>query len=192
MLPRPGHAAWGLAGFLCCFLPTLADAAQEATNTTVNVQRNGQVFEIQSVSRVLAGADVAWTVLTDYEGYVNFVPGMTQSRRLDGQPIRIEQRGEFGVLFIRMAVNVTLEVVEDPLSEIRFRALEGNVRSLNTTVKLRSDGAHVVVIYQSVIEPDFWVPPLIGTPLMRAAIRRKLEAVANEIERRATDMKAGQ
>ena len=185
MFPQPGRAAWGIFGVLCCLLPAVADAEKEAVTTTVNVDRDGPVFRIHSVSRVFSGRDTAWSVLTDYEGYVNFVPGMTRSHRLDGQPIRVEQRGEFGVLFLRMPVYVTLEVEERKPSEVRFRALEGNVRSLFTSVELRVDGDYTLVIYKSVIEPDFWVPPLIGTPLVRAAIARKLDAVALEIERRA-------
>lgn len=191
MLPRSGIAAWGAFCFLCCLAPGMHAAAQGPATTTVVVERNGEVFEIEAVSRVRAGSDVAWAVLTDYDGYVYFVPGMTQSRRLGGQPLRIDQRGEFGVLFFRKQVYSTLEVEENAPAEIRFHALSGNLRKLDTDVRLHVDGEHVVVAYQSVIEPDFWVPPLIGTPIVRAAIRRKLDAVANEIERRAREVSAG-
>ena len=187
MSHRPARAAWGLAGLVICLLPAMAIGSKDTPATTVEVERDGQVFEILSVSRILAGIDVAWAVLTDYEGYVNFVPGMTRSRQVSDQPIWIEQRGEFGVLFFRMPVYSTLEVEELPPATIRFHALEGNLRRLDTQVELHSDGDHVVVTYRSVIEPDFWVPPLIGTPLVRAAIGRRLDAVVDEIERRSAN-----
>ncbi len=191
MVSRPGVAAWAAFLMLSCLGPGIGSAREPAT-TTVFVERNGDVFEVEAASRVRAGTDAAWAVLTDYEGYVYFVPGMTQSRRLGKLPLRIEQRGEFGVLFFRKQVYSTLEVEENAPAEIRFRALAGNLRTLDTHVQLRVDGDHVVVDYRSVIEPDFWVPPVIGTPIVRAAIHRKLDAVANEIERRATDMNASQ
>jgi hypothetical protein len=189
MLSRPGVAAWAAFLIMSC-LGWGIGAAQEPATTTVVVERNGGVFEVEAVSRVHAGTDTAWAVLTDYEGYVYFVPGMTLSRLLGKQPLRIDQRGEFGVLFFRKQVYSTLEVEESAPAEIHFRALAGNLRTLDTHVRLRVDGEHVVVAYESVIEPDFWVPPLIGTPIVRAAIRRKLDAVANEIERRAKDVSA--
>lgn len=188
MLPRSGVAAWGALGVLSCLTPGMPAFPQDTAATTVAVERNGEVFEIEALSRVRAGIEVAWAVLTDYEGYVYFVPGMTQSRRLGAQPLRIDQRGEFGVLFFRKQVYSTLEVEENAPAEIRFRALAGNLRRITTRVRLQVEGDHVVVAYHSVIEPDFWVPPVIGTPLVRAAIRRKLDAVAGEIERRARDM----
>jgi hypothetical protein len=165
--------------------PAVATAGAEAAHTTVAVSRDGQLFTIESVSRIVAGRDIAWAVLTDYDGYVDFVPGMTLSRRVGDQPLRIEQRGEFGVLFFRKAVYATLEVAESPPLGIRFRSVSGNLRTLETAVTLHIEGDQVVVTYHSVIEPDFWVPPLIGTPLVRAAIGRRLGAVADEIERRA-------
>jgi hypothetical protein len=192
MLARSGVAAWGAFGVLSCLAPGMPAAAGNAPTTTVAIERNGEVFEIEATSRVRAGVDVAWAVLTDYEGYVNFVPGMTHSLRLGERPLLIEQRGEFGVLFFRKQVYATLEVEQDEPAEIRFRALAGNMGRLDTRIRLRVDGDHVVLAYQSVIEPDFWVPPVIGTPIVRAAIHRKLDAVAGEIERRAGDMNAGQ
>ncbi len=149
------------------------------------VSRSEDVFTIEAVSRVSAGRDQAWAVLTDYSGYVHFVPGMTLSRRVSDQPLLVEQHGEFGVLFFRKRVYATLEVTETFPSSIYFRSLEGNLRTLETRVDIAGDSDQVVVTYQSIIEPDFWVPPVIGTAIVRAAIRRKLDAVANEISWRA-------
>jgi len=155
MLSRPVVTVWGIFCCLFCVGPFAVAAANGSTQTTVAVTRDGQVFRIESVSRIVAGHDVAWAVLTDYDGYVDFVPGMTLSRRISDQPLLIEQRGEFGVLFFRKAVHATLEVMENPPTDIYFRSLEGSLRTLETEVQIGSDGAQVVVTYHSVIEPDF-------------------------------------
>ncbi len=182
---RPVVALGGLLCCLGCAWPVAIAAGDGQAGTTVAVSRNGTVFNVESVSRVGTGRETAWAVLTDYGGYVNFVPGMTLSRRVSDQPLQIEQRGEFGLLFFRKQVHAILEVVENPQSNIHFRALEGNLRILETFVDIREEGDQVVITYRSVIEPDFWVPPVIGTSIVRAAIRRKLGAVADEIEQRA-------
>jgi carbon monoxide dehydrogenase subunit G len=185
MLLRPVVALWGL----WCFVGSAASVAIAAddgrADTAVTVSRSGPVFEVEALSRVDADLATAWAVLTDYAGYVDFVPGMTLSRRVGEQPLLIEQRGEFGLLFFSKQVEAVLEVIEKPPSKLYFRSLEGNLRRLETSIDIRSEAGQVVITYRSVIEPDFWVPPIIGTPIVRAAIRRKLGAVAEEIERRA-------
>lgn len=185
MLFRPVTAL----GALCCclvFAGLIAFAdSDDLTGTTVEVSRSGKIFIIEAASRIDAGRDDAWAVLTDYGGYVHFVPGMTVSRRLSDEPLRIEQHGKFGVMFFKKDVYAMLEVTETPPGKIYFHSLEGNLRTLETQVDIDLDGDHVVVTYRSIIEPDFWVPPLIGTALIRTAIRRRLEAVADEVIWRA-------
>ena len=152
---------------------------------TVTVVRDGGVFEIEAQSHIVADREIAWAVLTDYDGYADFVPGMTSSQRVGEHPLRIEQHGEFGILFLIKHIYSTLDVHEDPPSTIRFHAIEGNLRRLETQVDIAQDGDTIVLIYRSTIEPGFWVPPLIGTSIVRAGIRRKLISVSAEIERRA-------
>lgn len=173
--------------YLSLFGPIVAAcaAADLPRQTSVNVSRNGDIFEIRAQSRIAASRDAAWAVLTDYDGYTKFVPGMTSSRHLSEQPLRIEQSGVFGILFLRKRVYSTLDVQEDPPSAIRFRAVDGNLRTLETEVRIVEDGDKIVLLYRSTIEPDFWVPPLIGRSIVRSGIRGKLNAVAEEIERRA-------
>jgi carbon monoxide dehydrogenase subunit G len=167
-------------------LVAAVDAADEPVRqTTVNVERDGDVFQITAQSHVAADREVAWAVLTDYDGYAEFVPGMTSSRRVSEQPLRIEQHGEFGILFLVKHVYSTLDVHEDPPFDIRFHAVDGNLRRLETRVNIIQNGDTIILTYRSTIEPDFWVPPLIGASILRAGIRRKLISVSEEIERRA-------
>ena len=171
-------------------LVAAVDAADELPHrTTVTVVRDGGVFEIDAKSHIAADREIAWAVLTDYDGYAEFVPGMTSSRRLSEQPLRVEQEGVFGVLFLTKRVYSTLDVQEDPPSAVHFRSVAGNLRRLETEVRIVRDDDNTVLIYRSTIEPDFWVPPLIGTSIVRRGIRAKLNAVVDEIERRAAQEK---
>lgn len=186
---QAGTASVALAFAACLFLfdPVAAEAASgnRSHQTSVDVVRNDGVFEIEAQSRIAASLAVAWAVLTDYDGYSEFVPGMTSSHHLSERPLRIEQEGEFVILFLRKRVFSTLDVQEDPPSVIRFQSVDGNLRRLETEVRIVQDDANIVLIYRSTIEPDFWVPPLFGTSMVRRDIRAKLDAVAEEIERRA-------
>ncbi|HWQ38709.1 MAG TPA: SRPBCC family protein [Burkholderiales bacterium] len=157
----------------------------QAAQTDVSVSKSGGLYLVQATSAVAADRVTVWQVLTDYAGYRAFVPDLKLSRLIGDVPRRVEQKGEFGILFFAREVSATLEIEEYPPSRILFRAIAGDLRRLDTEVTIEDEGARRVVRYRSSIEPDFWVPPLIGTSLVRLSIRRKLQAVAEEMERRA-------
>lgn len=171
----------------CVLLANHVAAAEDVRSptTVVTVARDGDVYLVDSISRIAATQEVAWRVLTDYESYADYVPDITLSRRLGGNPVRVEQQGLFRVLFLRKFVHMTLEVEEHFPDTISFRAVEGNLRSLQTEIELFPGGREIVLSYRSRIEPGFWIPGFIGTSLLRAAIEPKLAAVAEEIARRA-------
>lgn len=158
-----------------------------AARTEVSVSRHGSAYLIEASSEVQAERAVVWAVLTDYEGYTRFVPGLRRSWKAGADPLRIEQSGEFGILFFRRTLSATLEIEEHPMSHIVLRGVAGDLRKLETAVAVEGDGDanRHLVRYRSAIEPSFWVPPVIGTSIIRMAIRGKLQAVAEEIERRA-------
>jgi ribosome-associated toxin RatA of RatAB toxin-antitoxin module len=178
MHPRVAFAAVACAAL---FAPLAALAA----HTVVSVSKNGDVYTIAAHSTLTADQNTVWRVLTDYEGYPGFVPNLSLSRLVNLEPRRVEQTGEFGILFFSKEVHATLEIEERPPSRILFRSIEGNLKSLETELTIEGKGTNMTVSYQSKIVPDFWLPPLIGSAIMRAAIREKLQAVAEEIESRA-------
>lgn len=166
-------------------LLSLRIVSAAGADTEVSVLRTDDAFEVSARSEVAAAPALAWAVLTDYENFANFVPNLSLSRIVERQPLRIEQRGQFGILFFRREIRVTLEVDEHPHTRILFHAVSGDLRLLDTEVDVESADTGAVIRYRSRIIPDFWVPPLIGAPLVRSSMRRKLQAVAVEIERRA-------
>lgn len=146
--------------------------------------KNGDVFEVSAQSQVTASPAIAWAVLTDYENFAGFVPNLSLSRIVDSRPLRLEQRGQFGILFFSKEIHTIMEVDEHPRTRILFRAVSGDLRLLETEVNVESADSGSLIRYRSRIIPDFWVPPLIGAPLLRSSIRKKLQAVAVEIEHR--------
>jgi carbon monoxide dehydrogenase subunit G len=165
-------------------LPALA-APSNAADTEVQVLADGDAFDVSAASLVAAPPALAWQVLTGYEAYPGFVPGMILSRRIHAEPLRVEQRGRFGILFLSRTIDVTMEIDEQPQSRISFRAIAGDLRSLETEIAVEAVDNGALIRYRSRIVPDFWVPPLISVALVRTSIRGKLHAVAVEIERRA-------
>lgn len=177
----PPRVAFAAAACVALLAPLAAPAAQ----TAVSVVRDGEVYSVSAQSTLSADRDTIWRVLTDYEGYTAFVPNLSLSRLVNLEPRQVEQKGEFGVFFFSREVHATLEIEELPPARILFRSIEGNLKSLETDLTISGKGTNMTISYESRIVPDFWIPPLIGGPIVRAAIRGKLQAVAEEIERRA-------
>jgi hypothetical protein len=101
-----------------------------------------------------------------------------------GEPTRLEQRGDAGVLFFRVAVRVVLEIVEHPLERIAFRAVGGDMKSMQGHWALRREGETLLVSYEAEIEPDFWLPPWIGDMVLRTSVEKQVSGVVKEMLKR--------
>ncbi|MGH8619170.1 MAG: SRPBCC family protein [Burkholderiales bacterium] len=173
-------------------LPTFAASAAPATSTDaepslrVEVVREHGVFQISATFSV--GADIAtvWAVLTDYDHLAEFVPDLEASRVVSaaGEPLRVAQRGRAGFAFVHFDIDVVLAVEATPMESLRFQEAGGSLRRMQGEWRLVPAPAGVSVHYSAQIEPGFWVPPLIGSALVRRDVRRQLAALAAEMHKR--------
>lgn len=168
-------ASWLLAG--PCF---------SHEQLTIEVGRDGDFITVVASAELKADPRIAWEVLSDYDDLARFIPDIQSSRVLkrgaDG--LVVEQKGEFGVLFFRRTVEVTMEVSEEPPRRIRARAISGNMRDMETRYDLLPSERGVILSYYGRFVPDFFLPPLIGMPLVRRSLERRFRAMVEEIERR--------
>ncbi len=168
----------------CAFagLP-LSAAAQEIR---IETSRDGEHLNVKASAELRASARVAWEVISDYDHLADFIPDMTRSRVVsrDGNKVVIEQKGEVGFFFYWQPVDVVLEVLEQPPLRMDARGVSGNVRDLETSYALRATDAGVRLEYVGRFVPDFYLPPVIGIPVMRRVIERRFRAMVDEIQRR--------
>lgn len=154
-----------------------------AVPAAVEVIRHGDVFEVQASADIEADRLRAWEVLTDYDRLAQFIPGMTSSRVIsrDGNTVIVEQNGEATLLFFRFPMQVRLAIEEYPQDRIESRAVAGNFKALQGTYFLETHGALLRLRYAGQFTPDFNVPPLIGTYLVRNILRKRFLAMVEEI-----------
>lgn len=155
------------------------------------VHRNGQAFfEVTASTVVRATPRQAWDTLTDYDHLAGFVPDLRESKLVsrNGRIAVVEQRSQAGFLFVSQSVHMRLRVEETPLSAIDVTLIEGDMRHYAAHWKLAAESTVGIpgtrVDFHCAIEPDFFVPPLIGRPIVQAYVTKMLEAVMAEIERR--------
>jgi len=171
--------------FTLAVAPGLArTAAAEAIET--RIERQGEYITVNASALMRVDARIAWEVLSDYDHLAQFIPDMKSSRVVSrsGDRVVVEQKGEFGFFFYRQPVDVTLEVLEQPLHRIVARRIAGNIRDLETRYELGTSDAGVRFDYSGRFIPGFSLPPLIGMPIVRRIVERRFRAMVEEIVRR--------
>ena len=160
-------------------------ATGAATEISVQTTRHGDSFEVEAVAEIEADVLDAWKVLTDYDRLAEFIPGMRESRVVsrDGSSVVIDQRGEASLLFFTFPMSVRLAIEEYPNDRIVSNAISGNFKELHGVYLLEVRDVGLRLRYEGKFTPDFGVPPLIGTLVVRSTVERRFIAMVREIEK---------
>jgi len=163
-------------------LPRSAAGAEIA----IEVVRDGEFVSVRASAELKADPRIAWEVLTDYDHLAEFIPDMHSSRvvQRNSDGVVVEQKGEFGFLFFRQPIEVTMAVSEEPPRRIVARAVAGNMKDMEGSYELQASEAGLRLGYSGRFVPDFFLPPLIGLPIVRRSLERRFRAMVEEIERR--------
>jgi ribosome-associated toxin RatA of RatAB toxin-antitoxin module len=171
--------------FVVGLLSAGAVRAEDSLETTV--KRAGSLLKVRANFSVDAPAATCYAVLADFDRLEEFVPGLRSSDVISGpgEPIRLHQVGDASAGFFHVTLDVTLAVRERPPERIDFDRIAGNLKQMRGTWTVAGDDRHCGIVYSVDIEPEFWVPPLIGPLLMRNQVEAQLEGVLAELRRRA-------
>jgi hypothetical protein len=170
-----------VAGIVHC------QSARAAETLEINVDRDGPLMLVRATLASDASAALCYEVLADFDHIEDFAPGMHASDVISapGQPIRLRQIGDASAGPFKFEIDVTLAVTESPPTHIGFQRVAGNLRQMTGGWDVSGDGSHCDIAYRADIEPQFWVPPLIGPRLMRNQVETQMRGVLAEIRRRA-------
>lgn len=168
-------------------LVLLALSPRASAEPVVRVERlAGGAVEISVRQLVPAPAARVWATLTDYDRLAQFIPGLRESRVVSHpeETLRVRQLGETRILWFRFRIAVTFEVEAEPMREIRFRGIDGDLQDMTGRYRLEPQGDGVLLRYEARFRPAFPVPPLIGPATVAVAVRREFQALVEEIARR--------
>jgi hypothetical protein len=181
----PIHLLWLLPAFaMACA------GASPAAGPSVDVRIDRGDDGVVIVARARAAADpaTAWSVLTDYERYHDFIPGVRSSRVVErrGTHVVVEQWDDATLWPLR----VRYEIEEFPPTGLRSRAVASSFPALSSTFIVQAMGPGIRLDYVGRIGAGM---PILGrleqSVLERAAVR-DFQALANEIERRSREARA--
>ena len=155
----------------------------------VHITRKGRVYRAQLTFDVTASVDQVASVLTDYE-HPNWLTPDVASREIVGRRsgvTRVRTQIHSCVVFFCKDLTLTQDVtVVAGAIKADIVPEESDFRSGYLLWSITSDGRGGSYIqYESVIEPDFFIPPLIGGYFMRKRFQQQIFAAAENLEREA-------
>jgi len=165
--------AWGAAH-------TLALTVQR-----VDGEDGVKVYQIASRGTVAASPAAVWRILTDYERMADYVPDLRRARVLsrDGAKVVVEQQGGIDFLFFSRAIHLVVQVHEQAPNRIDVNLVDGDMKIYRASWELRAAGAGGTdVIYRAAIAPNFYVPGLVGTSIVRKDIAKMMAAVLQRLD----------
>lgn len=117
------------------------NAPQQAQLQRGNILRTGQLGNYRVWSLVEATPEVVWSVLTDYEGFPQFLPSVAACRVRSRQHDRVivERKDRRKIGWMPIKVRLVTENVERYPERIDYRMVEGSLDSMEGTWRL----AHV-------------------------------------------------
>ena len=155
----------------------------------VRITRQGRVYTAQLTFDITASVDQVTAVLTDYEHPNRLTPDVTK-REVVGREsgiTRVRTEIHSCVVFFCKDLTLTQDVtvvagaikadIVPEESDFRSGYLLWSVTS--------SEGGGSKIQYESVIEPDFFIPPLVGGFFMRKRFQQQIFATAENLEREA-------
>lgn len=167
--------------------PALVQFADAAEIRSLEFQRHGSRYTVRAESYLEAPPDFVFSSLLNYDQFHRLTSGITQSRwldeALDGLPLAYT-RIDSCVLFFCRRLDKVEQVRVIGFGEIETIALaaRSDFRYNRTRWKITAADGGTLIGYHLEMEPDFWVPPLIGPLAIRSKARESAIKIARRLE----------
>ncbi|BAV32507.1 hypothetical protein SCL_0184 [Sulfuricaulis limicola] len=165
------------------WVPVAMAGAIERLETTHANGRYTVSFEVL----LDAPRDKVWQIMTDYERLPRVSKIITESRILkqtDANHHRVGVTLEACVLIFCKTVKRMVDIEARPQTEISVSEVpeQSDFREGNEHWQVVAEGAKTRLHYTAELVPDFFIPPLIGPPVVKYFLRREIRLTALEVE----------
>lgn len=177
---------------LACLLSGVFDLAWAAHARDVAVEYRDGRYSLHIEIDLEATVESVFAIITDYQNLEQLSPRIKasrlESRMTGGDMVFTRIRA---CLFCR-SIERTEIVVSDPPWSLEATVIpqEGQLKYGVTTWKLSDQGGQTRLLYDTEIEPDFWVPALIARSAFKQRMKKDtlesfeiIEALARERDR---------
>ena len=142
---------------------------------------------------VTSSLDNAWKVLTDYDNFEDFLPGVAESQlvQTNGDRKIIEQINQVKTLIFSTKARVRLAITESYPEQIAFNFVEGDLDTLNGSWLLEAVSPHpsappnqVLITHRVNVEPQSMPSKSIFYNIYENTLERTLAGFQDEVEAR--------
>lgn len=175
----------------------MAVAATGAVLERVEVSREADRYLLAGEILIQAPRSAVYAVIIDFDRLAELDHGIVESHIVE----RIDEKTTLVYTKMNGCVMVFCRDVErlervEQLSDTEIIANlvpdeQSDIRSSTSRWLLSSEGDATRVVYTTEIDPTFWVPPLIGTALVRKVLRDRVTATLGNLEQAALERGPG-
>jgi ribosome-associated toxin RatA of RatAB toxin-antitoxin module len=153
----------------------------------------GQEGNYTSRLLITSTMDNTWAVLTDYEHFADFLPGVSSSELLESNGDRkvFEQINQIKTLVFSIESRVKTATIESYPGQIAFEAVDGDLKTMNGTWVLEPVSPYpsappnqVLVTHKVMVEPAKAPSDGIFYSIYEDRLQETLKAIKAETERR--------
>ncbi|MEE8527008.1 MAG: SRPBCC family protein [Gammaproteobacteria bacterium] len=180
----------GLLGLLIWATPATPTAAAELLY--VEVKKKDDRYFIASAVHYDARIENVYRILIDYDNFKQISSMFKESRYIerndDGSGV-VFTLTEGCLVFFCQTIERTEYLEVKPVSRIVATAIpeQSNMKFSRAIWELSEDETGTHMRYSLEMEPDFWVPPLLGRLAMKWVLKRGGQRAAERIEQLATE-----
>lgn len=180
---------------LVCALLAPLTSARAASDMQVSVRQAGNQLSVEGWLDTRATREVAWSVLTDYTRFPEFVPGIQFNRVLESAARTkiIEQRGDVATGVLLLRYEGTMRVEESPGMGLSILFLSGPFKDVRGEWRLESAEKlqPLRLVYQTSMDMmKLPFPPPLAPNIAEQQVRVWVEAFAREMDSRMERRKA--
>ena len=176
---------------VACAVPAMPQAPGiEPARPEVSVRRVTQdemhMYEVDASGSVQAAPATVWKILTTYDRMNEFVPDLASCRVLsrNGNEAIVEQFGTARFLFMSKAIHLVVRAVENPMTSIDITLVSGDMKHYESRWELypMPETGGTRIVYRGRLMPNFYVPGILGSTMIRSDIERMMRAVLTRID----------
>lgn len=178
--------------FACCLLACMPGALAQ---TSISVKQSGSQLTVEGWLDTQASRKVAWSVLTDYPHFPEFVPGIRSNRVLesDGPRKTIAQSGEINAGVFRLQYEGTMKITESPDDGLDIRFTTGPFKGVHGEWRMetseKNPGLRLVYrMNMDMMQSPF--PPPLAPGIAEQQVRTWVDVFGREMDKRMERRKA--
>ncbi|RZO83991.1 SRPBCC family protein [Oceanococcus atlanticus] len=156
----------------------------------LEVTHVGKRYQVVMHAVMQTSADRAYAVFTDYARLVQINPAIIQAVPIDGALApaqRVHTQVRVCVMGICRVFDQVQDMYKEPPQHLRAEVIPemSNLKFGRASWRIWDEGEEARLIFEAVVEPDFWVPPIIGPWLIERKLASEAVHTAEGIERLA-------